>query len=105
MLRFLAALTFPVVLCAQGAYTFWPNTTYDPAIPTFQQVLGYAPGDRISPHANLIRYLETLAAAQPSRMKVYDYAKTWEGRRLIYAAIGSEKNIARLDQIKDAMQK
>ena len=39
-----------------------------------------------------MRYMETLAAAAPARMKIFEYAKTWEGRKLIYAAIGSEAN-------------
>ncbi|MBI3679290.1 MAG: peptidase M14 [Acidobacteria bacterium] len=101
LLGFLAAAA-----CAQQApkFEFWPGAQYDPAIPTFRKVLGYDPGERISSHANLIRYMEALAAAAPARMKVYDYAKTWESRRLIHAVLGSESNLRRLDQIKSSMQ-
>ncbi|MGH9594824.1 MAG: M14 family zinc carboxypeptidase, partial [Bryobacteraceae bacterium] len=67
--------------------------------------MGYEPGDRISTPGEIVRYLDALAASMPSRIRVFDYGKTWEGRRLIYAAIGSEKNIARLDAIKADMQK
>ncbi|MFN7936249.1 MAG: M14 metallopeptidase family protein [Bryobacteraceae bacterium] len=86
-------------------FVFWPGVSYDPAVPEFQKVLGYAPGERISSHANLMRYMEALAAAAPSRMKIFPYAKTWEGRQLIYAAVGSEANLKRLTEIQAAMKK
>src|SRR6185436_7957310 len=79
---------------------FWPGTQYDPAIPTLQKVLGYDAGARISSHAQLMRYMEALAAALPAKMRIFEYAKTWEGRKLIYAAIGSEANIRRIGEIK-----
>ncbi|HYZ86299.1 MAG TPA: M14 family zinc carboxypeptidase, partial [Bryobacteraceae bacterium] len=56
-------------------------------------------------HANLMRYLDALAAAEPERIKVFEYGKTWEGRRLVYAAVGSAANIRRLPEIRAAMQK
>ena len=89
----------------QSRFEYWPGSQYDPAIPTSRKVLGYDIGDRVSSHANLIRYMEALAAAAPSRMKVFDYGKTWEGRRLIYAAIGSEANVKRLADIQASMKK
>lgn len=95
-------------LLAQTAATkpfeYWPGTKYDPAVPTPAKVLGYEFGDRVSWAGNVVRYFDTLAAANPARMKVWDYAKSWEGRRLIYAAIGSESNIKRLAAIQSAMK-
>ena len=106
MTRFLLPFLAAWSLAAQNApVEFWPGTAYDPAVPTLQKIAGYAPGERISWHANIVRYFEALAAAQPARIKVWEYAKTWEGRRLIYAAVGSEANIKRLDEIKSAMRK
>jgi hypothetical protein len=84
---------------------FWAGTSYDPGAPTFEKVLGYGAGERISWHAGVVRYLEALAAAQPQRMKVWEYGKTWEGRRLIYAAVGSEANMRRLEEIKAGYRK
>ena len=100
----LALLIVPFAL-AQPKLEFWPGTQYDPAIPTMQKVLGYGPGERISSHANLMRYMDALAQAAPTRMKVFEYARSWEDRKLVYAAIGSEANLRRLDAIKAAMQK
>lgn len=98
----LAVLSGP--LSAQSKFEFWPGSTYDPRIPTFRQVLGYEPGERITPHAGLLKYMEALAAAT-RQVKIFEYAKSWEGRSLIYAAVGSEANIKRLDEIRAGMQK
>jgi hypothetical protein len=100
---FLAASS--CLLFAQRQPDFWPNTSYDPAIPTHKKVLGYEPGVRISSHANIMKYMEALASAAPSRMKVVEYGQTWEGRKLIYAAVGSEANIRRLSDIQAAMKR
>lgn len=101
MLRSLAALlACAVSLSAQTKFEYWPGATYDPSVPTHKKVLGYEPGDHVSSHAQIMQYMDALAAANPNRMKVWEYAKTWEGRKLIYAAIGSEANIKRLPQIQ-----
>lgn len=90
---------------AQTKFEFWPGAAYDPAVPTSKKVLGYEFGDRITNHANIVRYLNALAAAEPNRMKVFDYGKSWENRELVYAVIGSEANIKRLPEIRAAMKK
>lgn len=102
-MRLAFAICAPFLLTAQPA--FWPNTVYDPGVPTIEKTLGYKPGERISWHGSIVRYMETLAASQPTRMKLWDYGKTWEGRRLVYAAIGSEANIKRLAEIKATYQR
>ena len=89
---------------AQPKFEFWPGTAYDPAVPTFEKVLSYSPGDRISSHANIMKYFESLSAAAPRRMQLTEYAKSWEGRKLVYAAIGSEANLRLLPEIKAAMK-
>ncbi len=89
---------------AFAAEAFWPDADYDPSVPTFNDVLGYAPGERISSHAEIVRYLRTLAQAKPGRMSVIEYARSWEGRELVYAVIGSQKNIARLESLSTSMQ-
>ncbi len=84
-------------------FEYWPAASYDPSIPTARSVLGYDIGDRISPPADIVRYMKALAAAAPARMQVFEYGRTWEGRELVYGAIGSEENIRRLGEIKTAM--
>jgi hypothetical protein len=82
----------------------WPGAEYDPAIPTFEQVLGHAPGEWIVSHAELLRYVEALVEAAPDRTGLWELGETWEGRRMVYLAVGSPANIARLDDIRAGMQ-
>jgi hypothetical protein len=98
-------LVLSAVSWAQSRFEYWPGATYDPEIPTAAKVLGYDLGDHISTHADILRYLNALAAAQPERMRIFEYGKSWEGRKLIYAVIGSEANIRRLPEIRAAMHK
>ena len=92
-------------LSAQSKFEMWPGASYDPAIPTMQKVLGYAPGERVAPPSDIVRYFEALAAAAPNRIKVAEYAQSWEKRKLIYAAIGSESNVRRLAEIQANMKR
>lgn len=85
-------------------FEYWPGVQYDPTIPTVRKILGYDAGERISSHANLMRYMEALAAAAPSRMKIFPYGTSWEGRKLVYAVVGSEANLRRLAEVKSGMQ-
>jgi hypothetical protein len=105
MVRLSILLLVIAPLYAQKPFEFWPGASYDSKIPTFRQVLGYDPGDRVTSPAGIVRYMEALAAAAPNRLKVFDYGETWEGRRLIYAAVGSEANIRRLGEIRAGMQR
>ncbi len=92
-------------IMAQDKFVFWPDADYDPAIPTFEQVLGHSPGERITWHGDAVRYFEALAKAAPERISVARYAKSWEGRDLIYVAVTSARNMARIDDIKTGMQR
>ena len=90
---------------SSAGFEFWPGAVYDPAVPTAQKVLGYDFGERISSPADIAKYFHALAAAEPARLKIFEYGKTWEGRELIYAAIGSEANLRRLAEIRAGMAK
>ena len=103
-LAFLLAVLAAEPLCARKADEFWPGSSYDPRIPTMRQVLGYDAGERITPHGGIVRYLHALAAASP-RLKMFDYGETWEGRKLVYAAIGSAATMQRLPEIRAAMMR
>lgn len=83
---------------------FWENADYDPSIPTVKSVLGYTSGEKITTHGDLVRYFEALAEAAPDRIKIFSYGETWEGRKLIYAAVSSPQNISTLDDFKANMQ-
>ncbi len=71
---------------------------FDPAIPTPESELGYEPGDRIAPPADIVAYFEALAGAT-SRARLEVMGQTHEGRPLIVLAISSEENLARAEQV------
>ncbi len=96
---------FIPVLSAETAFEFWAGAAYDSRIPTFQKVLGYAPGDRITTDDGILRYMEALAGAAPARMKVFAYGESWEGRKLIYAVLGSETNLKNLAGIRAGIER
>jgi hypothetical protein len=100
-------LAISVSLLAQGRvdkFEYWPGASYDPSVPTEKQVIGHDPGNRVTRPEDIVKYMEALAAARPHQMRVFDYGKTWEGRRLIYCAVSSEANIRRLDEIRGGMK-
>lgn len=104
MLLITLAMLWTTAACAQPTFEYWPNPDYDPSIPTIEQVLGYAPGERITWHSDAIRYFEALAAAAPQRMTITEYARSWEDRELIYAVLSSPDNMSRIADIQSAMQ-
>ena len=100
--------SLPILLIAGIATAdepFWPGADYDPSVPTFEEVLGHAPGEHIVSHDEMLLYLEALAEARPRQMQIVEYARSWEGRSLVYAMLGSEANMARLAEIKANRQR
>ena len=81
-----------------------PGATYDPAIPTLEQVVGHAPQQEITAPDEMVRYFEALAAAAPDRARLFSYGTTWEGRPLVMLAIGGPAQIAGLDNVKAGLQ-
>lgn len=105
--RFLAfSLLFFSIHTTQAADhdSFWPDADYDPAIPTVNEILDYAPGDKITNHADMLRYFEALEQAAPDRLKIFNYGKSWQGRQLIYVVIAKPDNMTRLSDIQQGMQ-
>lgn len=62
--------------------------------------LGYKIGDRFTTHYRVLAYAEQLARQVPNRIKLLPYGLTHEGRQLMVVAIGSEANMARLEEIR-----
>ena len=103
----LAALAVTASASAQPAvplatpYAIDGTASYDPAVPTPQQVLGFTVGERHTRPEEVVRYLEAVAAASP-RVTVGVHGETYEGRRLVHAVVTSPRNHARLDPIQAA---
>jgi len=83
----------------------WPDTDYDPAISTLEDVVGHAPGERLTTSVDTQRYLAALAAAAPQRTHLVEYARSWQGRPLSYLLIATSERIANLDSIRSGMQR
>jgi hypothetical protein len=77
-----------------------PAATYDPAVPTPQSVLGYALGERFTPHHLLVRYVERVALAAPGRVRLDTVGRSFEGREILRVVVASEANRRRLDEIQ-----
>ncbi len=104
-LAFLVCIALASLSQAQDKFEFWPGTQYDQSVPTFKQVLGFDPGERVASHSEIMRYFDALEQAKPGQIKIFEYARSWEGKKLIYAAVGSEANIARLPQMGERMRR
>ena len=83
----------------------WPGAKYDPAIPTIKQVLGHDHGEVITPPEGIAQYLQALQKAAPTRSRLLEYARSWEGRPLWLMVIGSADRIAKLEQVKADLQR
>lgn len=73
---------------------------FDPAIPTLATTIGHAPGARITAPDEAVTYLKALAKAAPDRIRLVEYARSWEGRPLYYAVVTAPQNMARIEAIR-----
>ncbi|KKO44103.1 peptidase M14 [Arsukibacterium ikkense] len=89
---------------ASQAVPVFPDSDYNQAVASVEQILGYPLASRISEPAAIKQYFEELAKAHPSRIKLVPYAQSWQGRPLFYVVIGSEQNIGQLADIQQQMQ-
>lgn len=82
------------------ASTFGKDATanYNPAVPTPEKILGFALGSRPARHDEMLHYFEVLASTSPF-VKLVDYGRTHEGRRLCHLTVSSEEHIRQLDGI------
>ncbi|MDX1545774.1 MAG: M14 family metallopeptidase [Rhodothermales bacterium] len=63
------------------------------------EFLGYALGERFTPHHRVVDYVEHVAAHAPA-VRLEPYGETNEGRPLLTAVVASAENMARLEQIR-----
>lgn len=78
---------------------YLPEITYDAKIPTPEAFLGYQIGEWHISHDQQLAYMRKLAELSP-RFKLTEYARTYEGRPLVYITITSERNHQNLADLK-----
>lgn len=67
------------------------------------EFLGYEAGERFTPHHRIVDYLEYLDR-ESELLTLESYGTTWEGRPLLLAVIGSQRNMGDLPRIKAGLQ-
>src|SRR5262249_20088635 len=83
-----------------SSWEFYPGGRYDPSVPAWADVLGYAPGERITCCAGVGRFLAALAE-RGDRIRRQVYGESWEGRELQIAFISAPRHLAALDEIRE----
>ena len=75
------------------------NVSYNPEIPTPQELLGYVPGEWHVSHDLLVSYMEKMAAASP-RITIENRGRTFEGRPILLLTVTSPENHSNIAAIK-----
>ncbi len=78
---------------------FFPGARYDAALRTPDSILGQRHGTRLAHHAEILACFRAWAGSS-KRIRVETFARTHEGRELVWAAISSPANLAKLDSIR-----
>lgn len=76
------------------------NYTYNKAIPTPESVLGFQIGRQHAEWGQVVKYMETLAAAS-SRVTVKEMGRTYQHRPFLEVVFTSEENQKKIEQIKE----
>lgn len=85
---------------AQEKFDFYARGPYRQNVPRPSSITGYEPGQFQTPHGQIVRVIEKIAAAAPDRVRLIENGQTWEHRKLYLAVVSAPENINRLDEIK-----
>ncbi len=101
MLRLLAAFALTAMcLSAPASAQSMAEGQFDAAVPTLEQVVGHRSGAQVSSPEEAVRYMQALQQAAPDRVRLVEYARSWEGRPLIYAIVTSPANMRRIEAVQ-----
>ena len=82
------------------SYYLPADVSYNPAIPTPEQVIGHHVGEWHVTHDRLVNYMHAIAAAAPDRVKLQEMGTTYETRPQLLLIFSSKKNLDNLEQIR-----
>jgi hypothetical protein len=99
LLALIVASLFATVT-AQEKFDFYSRGPYRQNVPRPSSITGYEPGQFQTPHGQIARALEKIAAAARDRVRLIENGETWEYRKLYLAVVSAPENLARLDEIK-----
>ena len=95
----LIVLCYSSTLSAQD-YFLKKYHPFNSKIPSPEEFLGYAIGERHTRHDLIVSYLTKLAEVS-DRASIYEYGKTHEGRKLIMLTVSAPENIKNIDILKE----
>ena len=85
------------------AESLYPDgADHDPAVPAPDAFTATRNGRRAATSEQILAYARAVAAAS-ARVSLTEYARSYEGRPLVYLVISSPENLARSPQIKQGM--
>ena len=102
LVRVLVAVSLAQPLSAQG-FDFYARGPYRPEVPRPEQITGYQAGEQHTMYAVMQRYLDTLLASAPDRVRAETWGETVEHRPYRVLIISDPTNLARLEQIRAAI--
>ena len=97
---FIVAFAISAFSQTEEKFDFYARGEYRVAVPRPQSSLRFDVGDFHTTYAQMEKVIESIAAAAPDRVKIFDIGLTNEHRMQHLIAISSPENIARLDEIK-----
>jgi hypothetical protein len=81
------------------SYYLPKDVSYNPAIPTPKQVLGYEPGEWHVTHDQLVMYMRAVAAAS-NRVTIEEQGRTYENRPLLLLTVTHPENQPNIETIR-----
>jgi hypothetical protein len=96
----LVAVVLAAVAAAEEFWSVLPATQRDGAVPELSTITGFGWGNGITDAEQAVAYARALAAAAPERVRLVEYARSIEGRPLVYLIVGSPERIAALDAVR-----
>lgn len=95
----LSLFSFLAMAQVDMSYYLPKGYTYNPAIPTPKQVLGYEVGEWHVTHDQLVMYMKAVAEAS-DRVIIEETGRSYEMRPQVLLTISSPANLAKIGQIK-----
>ena len=99
----LLALSCASATLAAQSFDFYARGPYRPAVPRPEAATGYGAGEQQTMYAVMQRYLDTLLATAPDRVRAETWGQTVEHRPYRVLIISDSANLARVDQIRAAV--
>lgn len=85
--------------------SFFPGAKYNPDIPTIEKLIGFSSGEKAASPEQIYCCLTNWNKSAPDKTILFKYADSYEGRPLFYIVISSQKNIQRIEEIKEKIKR